>query len=70
MQIRTVESIAAIAAAAWDACAGSDNPFVSHAFLRALEDSRSVGPRTGWLPRHVVVEDGAGGLLAAAPMYV
>jgi uncharacterized protein len=70
MQIRTVESIAAIPAAAWDACAGDDNPFVGHAFLKALEDSRSVGPRTGWMPRHVVVEDGGGALLAAAPMYV
>jgi predicted N-acyltransferase len=70
MQIRTTESIAAVPAAAWDACAGADNPFVSHAFLTALEDSRSVGARTGWLPRHVVVEDGAGALLAAAPMYV
>jgi hypothetical protein len=70
MQIRTIESVAAIPAAAWDACAGSDNPFVGHAFLKALEDSRSVGARTGWLPRHVVVEDGAGALLAAAPTYV
>jgi predicted N-acyltransferase len=70
MQIRTVESIAAIPAAAWDACAGDDNPFVGHAFLKALEDSRSVGARTGWMPRHVLVEDGAGTVLAAAPMYV
>jgi predicted N-acyltransferase len=70
MQIRTVESIAAIPAAAWDACAGDDNPFVGHAFLKALEDSRSVGARTGWSPRHVVVEDGGRALLAAAPMYV
>src|SRR5215813_11044892 len=70
MQIRTIESIATIPSAAWNSCAGDDNPFVSHAFLRALEDSRSVGARTGWMPRHVVVEDGAGALLAAAPMYV
>src|SRR5215470_10217390 len=70
MQIRTVESIAAIPAADWDACAGDDNPFVSHAFLGALEDSRSVGGRSGWAPRHVTVEDGAGTLLAAAPMYL
>ena len=70
MQIRTVETIAAIPAAAWDACAGDDNPFVGHAFLNALEESRSVGARTGWMSRHVVVEDGAGALLAAAPMYV
>jgi hypothetical protein len=70
MQIRTIETIAAVPAAAWDACAGTDNPFVSHAFLKALEESRSVGARTGWLPRHVLVEDGGGALLAAAPMYV
>ena len=29
-----------------------------------------IGARTGWMPRHVVVEDGGGALLAAAPMYV
>ncbi len=33
------KSIAEIPAAAWDACAGADNPFVSHAFLAALEES-------------------------------
>ncbi len=33
----------------WNALAGADNPFVSHEFLTALEDSGSVGPGTGWL---------------------
>jgi len=47
--IITVEAaIASIAAADWDACANpssrSYNPFVSHAFLKALEESGSVGP--------------------------
>jgi len=70
MRIRTIGAIAEIPAAAWDACAGDDNPFVCHAFLKALEDSRSVGPKTGWLPQHIVVEDGAGTVLAAAPTYV
>ena len=46
-----------------------DNPFVSHAFLRALEDSKSVGPRTGWQPHHVVLEDAGGEILAVAPLY-
>ena len=62
-------AIAEIAAAEWDACAGEGNPFVSHAFLSALEDSGSAGPRTGWLPRHAALRDAAGGLLAVAPMY-
>ena len=62
-------AIAEIAPDAWDACAGEGNPFVSHAFLSALEDSGSAGPRTGWLPRHAALRDAAGGLLAVAPMY-
>ncbi len=61
--------IAEIDAAAWDACAGTDNPFVSHAFLSALEDSGSAGPRTGWLPQHAVLRSAAGQVVAAAPMY-
>ncbi len=53
----------------WDACAGPDNPFVSHAFLSAVEDSGSAGPRTGWLPQHAVLRDAGGRVVAAAPMY-
>ena len=53
----------------WDFCAGTQNPFVSHAFLAAVEDSGSAGPRTGWLPRHAALRNGAGLLVAAAPMY-
>ena len=67
--IRSLRAIDEIAPAAWDACAGTDNPFVSHAFLRALEDSRSVGPRTGWQPHHVVLEDAGGEVLGVAPLY-
>ncbi len=62
-------AISEIDAAEWDACAGSGNPFVSHAFLGAVEDSGSAGARTGWLPRHAALRDGAGQVLAAAPMY-
>ena len=61
--------IAEIGAAEWDDCAGADNPFVSHAFLSAVEDSGSAGPRTGWLPQHAALRDESGRLLAAAPMY-
>jgi uncharacterized protein len=46
------------------------NPFISHAFLSALEDSGSVGPVTGWTPAHVVIEDSDGRLIAAAPSYL
>lgn len=55
-------------AAAWDACAGSANPSVSHAFLAALEASGSATPRTGWTPRHLAVwEDGA--LVGVVPAW-
>ena len=78
LSARVVDCIAKIPAAAWDAWAagdgpaegGPENPFVSHAFLDALEQSGSVGRKTGWLPQHVVIEDSAGAILAAAPLYV
>lgn len=68
--LKLVGRIADLDAGAWDACAGDDNPFVSHAFLKALEESGSVGERAGWLPRHLIVEDAEGRLSAAAPTYV
>lgn len=47
-----------------------DNPFVSHAFLRALEESGCVGGRSGWSPAYLLVEDSDGTLLAAAPSFL
>jgi len=61
--------IAEISAADWDACAGDDNPFVSHAFLSTLEDSGSAGTRTGWLPQHAVLRTEANQVVAVVPMY-
>ncbi len=61
--------IADIPAASWDACAGSDNPFVSHAFLSALEDSLSASARTGWLPQHAALRTEGEEIVAVAPMY-
>jgi uncharacterized protein len=73
--MRIVPSLADVPADGWDACArGADpavNPFVSHAFLRALEVSGCVGARSGWTPAHVLIEDPDGnGLVAAAPCYL
>ncbi len=68
--VKVLGSLGEVPAAQWDACAGADDPFLSHAFLSALEDSGSVSARSGWLPRHLVVEDGAGTVIAAAPMYL
>jgi predicted N-acyltransferase len=68
--IKVLGAIAETPAEQWDACAGADDPFVSHAFLSALEDSASVTSETGWQPRHLVAEDEAGMVVAAAPLYL
>ena len=65
LTIRVATSVGSLPAAQWDALAGPDNPFVSHAFLGALEESGSVGEGTGWTPAPLVVEDGAGQLTLA-----
>ena len=67
---RIHRSVGAIDAADWDRMAGSANPFVSHAFLTALEDSGSVGGRSGWSPLPIVIEDEAGRPAAALPAYL
>ena len=61
--------VSGLNAAAWDRLAG-DDPFVSHAFLSALEQSRSVGQGTGWTPATILVEDEADHLVATAPAYL
>jgi uncharacterized protein len=72
--VRVEPRIANIDAAAWDACANPDvgtyNPFVAHAFLKALEDTKCVGGRSGWVPQHLVLADGAGGVAGCLPAYV
>jgi uncharacterized protein len=62
-------SIHEIDPADWNACAGNDNPFVSHEFLSAVEDSGSAGSRTGWLPQHAVLRDEANAVAGIVPMY-
>lgn len=54
----------------WNRLVDGRSPFLSHAFLRALEESGSVQADTGWQPCHVVVTGSAGELLAAMPLYI
>jgi len=68
--IKILDEIGEIPAADWDRCAGDKDPFVSHAFLSALEDSGSVTAETGWRPRHMVLEDGQGEIAAVVPLYL
>ncbi|MBX3454481.1 GNAT family N-acetyltransferase [Ferrovibrio sp.] len=69
LSIRVLKTIAEIAAAEWDACAGDDNPFVAHAFLNALEQAGCVTPRQGWQPTHLVAANDSGAVLGCMPLY-
>jgi len=62
--------ITGLDAAQWNACAGNDDPFLSHAFLSALEESGSVGPGTGWQAVPIMIEGEQGEMLACAPAYI
>ncbi|WP_374325127.1 GNAT family N-acetyltransferase [Aquipseudomonas alcaligenes] len=70
MSLHTLHRLADIAPAAWDALLPEAQPFLRHAFLAALEDSGSVGVRTGWQPAHRLLRDAAGEVRAALPAYI
>ena len=67
--IKTLQSIAEIREADWNACLTTDHPFVTHQFLKALEDSGSVSADSGWMPYHLALELN-GTIAGIAPMYV
>ncbi len=79
-RIRQVASLEAIPAQDWDACANPPfaregvserfNPFLSHAFLSALEATGCVGRGAGWRPAHMVAEAPDGRIAACAPVYL
>jgi uncharacterized protein len=71
--ITVLPAINAIAAEDWDACAcpgpgRPQDPFTTHRFLKALEDSGSVGGRSGWSPRHLVARRGRD-VVGVMPLY-
>ncbi len=68
--IKVLGAIDEIAAEEWDACAGAENPFVSHAFLDVLEKSGAVSAETGWLPCHIAIEEDDGSVVGVAPCYL
>jgi hypothetical protein len=72
-KIRVIASINDADAAQWNdimAAGGTAaNPFVSHEFLRALENSKSASAESGWAPFHFLLEEGDR-IVAAAPCYL
>ena len=69
IEARLGQAVGDLPAAQWDALAGG-NPFVSHAFMTAMEDSGSVGVGTGWSPAPLTIAGADGELIAAMPSYL
>ncbi|MCV6825888.1 MULTISPECIES: GNAT family N-acetyltransferase [Halocynthiibacter] len=75
-EIRVHTSFENIDPSEWDSCAGSSSseseravdPFTTYRFLKALEDSGSIGPGTGWQAQYLTVHKGDE-MIAAAPVY-
>jgi len=76
VEIEVLSSLSQIDAAEWDACAcpeaadggRPEDPFTTHRFLIALEESGSVGRGTGWQPQYLTARHG-GRLIGVAPLY-
>jgi predicted N-acyltransferase len=66
---RFLDSIAQIDAQKWNSLAGAAQPFLRHEFLLAMEESGCTVPRTGWTPRHLIIEAANGTPLAAMPLF-
>jgi uncharacterized protein len=76
IEISVLATLSEVAASDWDACACPEaadgarpfDPFTTYRFLKALEDSRSVGAGTGWQPRYLIARN-VDTVIAVAPMY-
>ncbi|PZU85188.1 MAG: GNAT family N-acetyltransferase [Shinella sp.] len=76
LTIRIERSFSAITPERWAELSGARrglkdyNPFNSHAFLSAMEESGSATAETGWLGHHLLLENGDGALIGAVPCYL
>jgi predicted N-acyltransferase len=76
IEVSALETLSGLTEAEWDSCAcpeASDggppsDPFTTYRFLKALEDSGSVGPGSGWQPRYLVARAGDQ-VIAVTPLY-
>ena len=75
IEVTVIGSLTDVSEADWDACACPEamagraiDPFTTHRFLKALEDSGSVSGLSGWEPRHLLARLN-GALIGAMPCY-
>ncbi|MEH6835120.1 MULTISPECIES: GNAT family N-acetyltransferase [Falsihalocynthiibacter] len=77
IEVQIHPTLSDISASDWDACACPEavngarpfDPFTTYRFLKALEDSGSVGGTSGWHGRYLTVHKN-GQMIAASPLYV
>lgn len=69
IRARVAPGVASLDGSAWDECAGSGNPFTTHAFLSALEESGSATAEAGWQPVPIVIDGADGRPAAVMPAY-
>lgn len=76
MVLRVAPRFSEIDAGQWARLSGTNrsesgyNPFLSHDFLSALEQSGCAVPATGWAGCHLLLEAADGSLQGAAPAYL
>ena len=76
IEISVLPSLSGITAEEWDSCACPEtadggrayDPFTTHRFLSALENSGSIGSGTGWQTQYLVARAGDQ-VIGCAPMY-
>ena len=70
MPVRILRSIGDVPAAQWNALDPTGSPFLRHEFLATLETADCVSTAKGWGASHLVLEDGAGRIQGAIPLYL
>jgi len=66
--IKIIDSLGDVPADQWDGLTAGD-PFLSHAFLSALETTGCTGPDAGWVPCHILLLEKQR-LVGAMPLYI
>lgn len=68
LTISVVDSLGGVAEADWNRLTSRDFIFADHRFFRCLEESGSLGKRTGWYPRYLLATQN-GKLVGALPLF-
>ena len=70
LKVEVIGGVGDMAAADWYACAGTHDPFVSHAFFSSLERSGSADAERGWRPAHLLARSPGGRIEGCLPLYL